>query len=615
MKRLLVVGVLLVSLFQAFAQTAPFKFAFVSDTHIGSPNGGAEMDLRRTVKDINGMEDVAFAVVTGDITELGTDDELKLARRILDSLDIPYYVIPGNHDTGWSESGGRSVTTTFGYDRFIFDHNGVRFFGCPSGPYVRMSDGHVPRSAILWIDSVLNTTDRNMPLVFLNHYPLDNGLDNWYEVTDRLRNYNTISVLCGHGHRNMALDFEGLAGTMGRSNLRAKQAIGGYNLVEVRRDSIFFSERRPGDQTLPPWRKIPVARPSSKVGDVYPRPDYSINNQYHEVKARWTYSSDANVISTPAVVDGVVVFGDQNGVIQGISLESGERLWTSSVNGPVFSSPAVYKKQVIFGSSDGFVYCLDAKTGKEKWKRHTDAAVLGSPLVNDGIVYIGGSDGRFRSLKAKDGKEIWAFTGLTGPVVSTPLLYEGQIVFGAWDRHLYSLNAKTGTLNWKWNNGSSVRNYSPASCIPVAHDGVIYIVAPDRYITALDAKTGAALWRNNDSRVRESIGMSGDGRFVYGKTMQDTVVAYATSREKQNAAWKLHCGFGYEHVPSMLIEKDGRVFFGTKSGVVYAVDSEGKKVLWAHKIDNSMVNTVQALTSKRIIVSTMDGKVVCLETP
>jgi 3',5'-cyclic AMP phosphodiesterase CpdA len=92
------------------AQWKPFRFAFLSDTHIGSPNGGAEEDLRRTVADINQMTDIAFVVITGDITELGTDAEIKLAKEILDGLKVPYYIIPGNHDSGWSESGG----VTFG---------------------------------------------------------------------------------------------------------------------------------------------------------------------------------------------------------------------------------------------------------------------------------------------------------------------------------------------------------------------------------------------------------------------------------------------------------------------------------------------------------------------
>ena len=133
-----------------------FRFAFLSDTHIGSPNGSAEEDLRRTVRDINAMDDIAFVVLTGDITELGTNGELALAKQILDSLDVPYYIIPGNHDTGWSESGGQGFVTTFGSDRSHFSYGGIRFIGCASGPYVRMSDGHVPRDAVNWLEKELS---------------------------------------------------------------------------------------------------------------------------------------------------------------------------------------------------------------------------------------------------------------------------------------------------------------------------------------------------------------------------------------------------------------------------------------------------------------------------
>jgi outer membrane protein assembly factor BamB len=147
----------------------------------------------------------------------------------------------------------------------------------------------------------------------------------------------------------------------------------------------------------------------------------------------------------------------------------------------------------------------------------------------------------------------------------------------------------------------------------VAADGVVYIVAPDRYITAIDAASGEMLWRNNDATVRESIGISNDGKWIYGKTMQDTIVAYASSRQKQSAAWKMHCGFGYEHVPSMLIEKEGQVFFGTKNGVIYSIDPLNKKINWTYKIDNSMVNTVNVRDGRSILAATMDGKIVMLD--
>ena len=613
MKKLLPVLLFIFSEFYSIAQSISFRFAFISDTHIGSPNGVSEEDLRRTVRDINAMTDIAFVVLTGDITELGTNEELKLAKQILDSLNVRWYIIPGNHDTGWSESGAVMFTTVFGYDKFSFEYNGIRFLGCASGPYLRMSDGHVPRDALNWLDAELKKVKPQQPIIFLNHYPIDNGLDNWYEITDRLRYHNTWAILCGHGHANKAMNFEDIPGVMGRSNLRARATIGGYNLVDVRTDSIIFSERRPGVETLKSWTGVKIETRQFEKDKKFTRPDFTLNDKYNEVKEEWRFSSDANIISTPAVSGDNVLVGNQSGKMICLSLKSGKQKWAYQTKGAIFSSPAVLSGMVVFGSGDGTIYCLDIGTGKLKWKTKTAAAVLAAPLINSNAVFIGSSDYSFRKLDLNTGKIIWKFSGLTGPVVSTPLLYEDKIIFGAWDRNLYALNKNTGLLLWQWNNGSSVRNYSPAACIPVAHDGVVYVVAPDRYISAIDINDGKTLWRNNDATVRESIGISANGKWVYGKTMQDSIVVYAASREKQSVAWAINCGFGYEHVPSMLIEKENKIFFGTKNGVVYCIEPQKKKINWVYKIDNSMVNTVNVLDGNTVVVATMDGTVVLLK--
>jgi len=612
MKKILLVLLPVFFSVDSTAQIKPFRFAFLSDTHIGSPDGKAEEDLRRSVHDINSRNDIDFVVITGDITELGTNEELPLAKKLLDSLKQKYYIIPGNHDAGWSESGGMGFVSTFGNDRFAFDHKGIRFIACASGPYVRMSDGHIPHDAMNWMKNILDTTNANMPVIFLNHYPMDNQMDNWYEVTELFKTRNTILFLCGHGHANKALNFEDIPGIMGRSNLRAIQTEGGYNLVDVRPDSILFTERKPLSGEMKTWAAVKVEQHQYELSKKFTRPDYNINIQYLQVKEKWKFSSDANVISTPAVINSIVVFGNQQGTISALSLTDGKKIWTFKTGGSIYSSPAAANNKIVLGSTDGYVYCLNEK-GKEVWKLKTGAAVLGCPLIENGIVYIGASDHNFRAIDLETGIEIWSFNGLNGPVVSTPVVNKKDIIFGAWDTYLYSLNKNTGKLNWKWSNGSSVRNYSPAACTPVVKDDVIYIVAPDRYITAIDAITGQTIWRTNESAVRESIGISQDGKYVFGKTMNDTLVAFAIGREPQKASWKLNAGFGYEHAPSMLTEKDGDIFFGTRNGVVYAIDALQKKTAWAHKIDNSMVNTVNVLDKKNLIVSTMDGKVVLLQ--
>ncbi len=613
MKRYVLFFLLCIAAINADAQWKPFRFAFISDTHIGSPNGGAEEDLRRTVADINQMTDIAFVVITGDITELGTDAEIKLAKEILDGLKVPYYIMAGNHDSGWSESGGVTFGKVFGYDKFIFSYNGITFMGCASGPFVRMSDGHIPRDAMVWMDNELKKLDPSQPLIFLNHYPIDNGLDNWYEVVDRLKKQNTMAMLCGHGHANRAMNFEGIPGVMGRSNLRAKAAIGGYNLVDVRLDSMIFSERTPGSITKAPWTRVKLKNQQYAQTNTYERPSYLVNDSFPSVKEKWNYRSDANVISTPAVTGKLVIFGNSLGRLDALSLKNGKKQWSFQTGNAIYSSPAVSGNKLVVGSGDGNIYCVNSSNGKQIWKFTTGAAVLGCPLIVNDMVYIGGSDHHLRALKLDTGEEIWKFDGLDGPVMSTPVVSGNKLIFGAWDRNLYALDIANGQLLWKWNNGSTVRNFSPASCTPVIKDDVVYVVAPDRYLSAIDINTGTALWRTNEATIRESIGISADGQYIYGKTMNDTIVAWRTSRDKQPVAWKLDCGFGYEHVPSMLIEKDGTVFFGTKNGKIYAIDPVNRKRVWTHKTDNSMVNTVRVISARQIVAATMNGKVTLLE--
>ena len=593
----------------SFAQE--FKFAFITDVHIGAST--SEEDLQRTVEDLNGLSDIDFALVTGDVTEMGTDEEIAKAKELLEDLKIPYYIVPGNHDTGWSESGGVSFIKEFGNDKFVFEHEGYKFIGCASGPYVRMSDGHIPRDAIVWLDKILEETPKDQPLIFINHYPLDNSLDNWYEATGRLKQYNTQFAICGHGHRNREMDFEGIPGTMGRSNLRAKDEVGGYNIVQITKDKAIFSERNPGVGMREAWRTIPLGRRDYNPSKEFERPVYTINDSFPQVKKLWEWHSDANVISTPLYQNELVIFGNSLGKIEALSAETGELQWEFETEGGVFSSPAAFEELVIFGSGDGSVYALDSETGKQVWKTATEASVLGSPLISEDRVYIGGSDGYFRAMDARTGHEIWNYQGLQGPVVSTPIIYEGKVIFGAWDKHLYALNTEDGSLAWKWDNGSQNRMFSPAMVIPVAHEGVVYIVAPDRYLTAINAETGTSLWRSNEATVRESIGISEDKDLVYGKTMNDEIVAFRTNAAAPELAWRMDCGFGYDHVPSMLFEQDGEVVFGTRNGRVYSINPDTKAINWIYKIDNSMVNTIRLIGTNRILAATMDGKVVILK--
>ncbi len=240
------------------AEGAPLRFAWLSDLHIGSDRGDA--DLRASVADINALPGLSFVLVTGDITEMGSFENLSLAKQILDGLRIPYHIIPGNHDTKWSESGGSDFARLWGADRFSFDSGGFRFIGLSQGPVLRMGDGNWAPQDVRWLEGLLSEQGAAAkPTIFVSHYPLDPSISNWYVVLDKLKTIPTVAVLVGHGHRNQAMDFEGLRGVMGRANVGTKDKAPGYTVVEIGAKAMTFAERTER-KTLPAWQRIELEK-------------------------------------------------------------------------------------------------------------------------------------------------------------------------------------------------------------------------------------------------------------------------------------------------------------------------------------------------------------------
>ncbi|WP_299703248.1 PQQ-binding-like beta-propeller repeat protein [uncultured Pontibacter sp.] len=609
------VAIIALVLVCSLAHAQSFQFAFVSDTHISNPT--AQEDLERTIADINANPNLEFVVVTGDITEFGSDEELKQAKQIFDTLKKPWYIVPGNHDSNWSESGGNSFREVFGTETFAFTHKGYLFAGTGSGPNMRMGPGQIPRENIVWLDSVLtHMSDPEMPVIFLNHYPQDSSLNNWYDVTDRLRTRNTQLILHGHGHNNREYRYDGIPAVMGRSNLRAKDPVGGYNIVTFADGKASFEIRKPGIETLPKWIEVPLVKHDFANDSVkHHRPSFAVNGLYPNVKLVWEYQDDSDVGAGTATFKNLVIATNTSGDIYALDQKTGKRQWTYSTNGKIYSTPAVSKGYVVVGSSDNNIYCLSAATGKLVWKFKANRQVLGSPLIEKATVYIGASDGHFRAINLKNGKLVWDFDQVNNFVVTKPLLYQGKVYFGSWGNEFYALDAKTGQLDWKWNNGSSNRMFSPAACYPVASNGRIFIVAPDRFMTSLDANTGEVIWREQlkEGRVRESMGISEDGKLVYVKTMDGQAYGVSTTANALQVNWKSELQLPYELAPSAIIENNGIVLVPSHSGMVSAVDRQSGAVLWKYKSSNSLMNPVMPLGKNRVVVSTMDGKIACLE--
>lgn len=612
--RLLAWSLLLTGISPVVKAQKIFKFAMVSDTHVGSDN--ALEDLQRTVADINAQPELAFVVISGDITEFGADEELRLAKSVLDGLHKPWYIIPGNHDTKWSESGGNTFRKVFGSETFSFTYGGYRFLGTNCGPNMRMGPGQVPRENVVWLNKQLREMDTITPVVYVNHYPQNADLNNWYEAIDPLKKHNIQLILCGHGHANHVFNFEDIPGVMCRSNLRAKDSIGGYNIVTVGNGKAVFEERTPLVTRNRHWAEIPLASHMARPGQpAFPRPSQAMNDSFPAVKTGWVYQDNSDIGSGMALYNNLVISTNTAGEIYALQLQNGKKKWTFATKGKIYATPEVTGNRVVVASSDNNIYCLQADNGKLLWRFETGKPIVASTLIVNGIAYTGSSDGHFRAISVASGKLVWEFSGVNGFVEDKPLYYGGNIYFGSWGNDFYALDARTGELKWKWNNGASNRMFSPAACWPVAANNRVFIVAPDRYMTAFDAGTGKVIWRTSmpDKKVRESIGLSADSSEIFIKTMEGRLYGVSTRADSLALTWQASLDMGYELDPAPSVESNGVIYVPTHSGVVYAVDSHQHTLRWKYKLSNCLINAILPAGKDKVLISSMDGKIGALK--
>ena len=600
--------------FMVQAQQAVFRFAQLTDIHLSPNNPNPTEDLLRSIAQINATDSIDFVLVTGDIAEEGDRTTMEKVKSCLDLLKVKYYVVLGNHETKWSDSGCTAFGEIFGGERFEFEHKGFLFLGFNSGPLMRMAYGHVVPQDIRWMTETMDRYNAgnsrpDKPVILVTHYPMTEGdVDNWYEVTDAVRPYNIRLFIGGHYHRNRDLRYDGIPGILMRSNLRDKDEKPGYGIYEITEDSILVYTQRIGEPKRQ-WAAFSLTDSYyDRNGKAEKYPDFSVNKEYAQVQEQWIVQTGTGIYCSPAVEKDKVFVGDDLGRLTAYALKNGKKLWSFQSGKRIVGTPAVSEGIVVFGSADCKIYGLDAQNGNLLWTVEAAEPVLGAVTIENGIAYIGASDHTFRAVNIRTGEVKWAFAGVRGYIETKPLVTDNKVIFGAWDNTLYALNKADGKELWKWTGGLTRMHFSPAAVWPVAADGKVFITDPQRAMTAIDIETGNTVWRTFQSMVRETIGLSEDKERIYSKTMNDSIVCYSTKGNQPHKLWASNVGFGYEHAPSMQVEKNGVVFGSTKEGLIFALEAATGKVLWKHKTGNSLISTVVALDNNRVLFTATSGE-------
>jgi outer membrane protein assembly factor BamB/Icc-related predicted phosphoesterase len=590
---------LLVCPFQA--QT---KFALLTDIHV-SPGNANERALVKIIHEINESK-VPFVIITGDLTNQGSNAELMNVKRLFDNFTIPYYILPGNHETTWSESAVKEYFRLFGDDRFAFRYRQFMFVGFDTGPYMKMGDGIVKQEDMRWIDKTLANVPLGVKIVSFCHYPFtEDDLGNGPEVVSLLKKHHTSVAFCGHGHQYKDMPFGLFHDIMVRSTFLAEDSVPGYSFVRLTDDSVFVNEKLVGgiqrqryafalnvNDTLSSQLSAEKTSPLPKG-----------------VHLSLVFRDTASIFTGVAIDKKAFYFGNSLGEIKAISKKDNKEIWNYLTGTSLYSTPVASDNKLLVPATNDTLYAFSTQHGTKLWK------VPGNvPFVADGIVVRGkwyqGGYKKFYKIDIATGTVDWCFSGLNSYCQARPAISGDKVVFGAWDCYLYCLDNRSGNLIWKWSDGKTQELYSPANCVPVIKNDKVIIVAPDRYMTKISFENGSTLWRSNAYTVRESQGVSQDGKTIFAKLMDGRLLAASSTTPIFHPLWVVDAGLGYEHAPCPIIEYRGVVYLGSRHGVIVAVDARSHKILWSACCGDSEVNQFTIDKAARAVYfSLVEGKI------
>lgn len=172
----------------------------------------------RHIKSLRKQPDLV--VITGDLSSDAKPQGYRIVRDGIRQLDMPVYVLPGNHDKRetlqhylgpWCPA-DPSLTPELCYS---VDNREIRVV-CLDTTAPDSHSGHASAGLAAWLDTTLATAPDTPTLLFMHHPPIFVGMKYMDEPFEGLqglgvvvRKYPQVRVCCGHMHRSFVGQWEG----------------------------------------------------------------------------------------------------------------------------------------------------------------------------------------------------------------------------------------------------------------------------------------------------------------------------------------------------------------------------------------------------------------------
>ena len=172
-----------------------------------------------------------------------------------------------------------------------------------------------------------------------------------------------------------------------------------------------------------------------------------------------------------------------------------------------------------------------------------------------------------------------------GPIVASPAIADGVIYIPSMDTYLYAIDQETGKEKWKY------KSSMPIVSSPAVAGGLLYFVSSAGALGAIDIASGKIKWVLPTEYERKFEAKNLHGYPPAAQTIPD--------------AWDI-----FTSSPAVA---NGKVFFGSGDGNIYAADAQTGVLQWKFATKD-VVHSSPAVVGNTLYVGSWDSYLYALDT-
>ena len=222
----------------------------------------------------------------------------------------------------------------------------------------------------------------------------------------------------------------------------------------------------------------------------------------------WRIKAGSDLTAGVGTDGNVIVVGAAKGVLMAFDMD-GKALWKTQLSSEILSSPAVGQGMVVARSIDNRIVGIDAATGEKKWtvQRPSPALTLRNApgmLVHDTDVIVAQPAGKLTSFLLATGAPRWEVEvgvarGATElervtDIGGAPVIFEQDVCAVSYQGRVSCFELASGSPRW---------NRDLSSEVGVAVDQRFVFAADDKgALHAFARDSGASVWKNDKLAFR-----------------------------------------------------------------------------------------------------------------